>query len=180
MTALTRSLRNGLFAAAALVALSAPPVLAQEEPSASHLTAARQAIAAIDATDQFDSVLMNAATQIKGELIMNNPDRTDELSDMVDEAAIELAPRRAVLENEIARIYAQLFTEEELTAIAQFYASPAGQKLIQQGPLANRETVAAAEIWANALVRDLRAAADQGAREIIPAASATPATPPAQ
>lgn len=179
MTALTRSLRNGLFAAAALVALSAP-VLAQEEPSASHLAAARQAVAAINATEQFDVVLMNAATQIKGELFANNPDRTDELSDMVDEAAIELAPRRAALENEIARIYAQLFTEEELTAMSDFYGSPAGQKLIEQGPLANRETVAAAEIWANALVRDLRIAADQGARALVSPGSAAPATPPAQ
>lgn len=172
--AIMNSLRTGLLAVSMLGCVSLAPALAQEA-TPSHLAAARAAVAAINTTDQFDAVLMNAATQVKAELIANHPDRQSELSAMVDDAAIELAPRRADLENEVARIYARLFTEQELQAIGEFYGSEAGQKLIEQGPVATRETVAAAEIWANGIVRDLSAAADEGARAIVPAAA--PAAP---
>ena len=178
---LQSGLRGGLCAAVALAAVTATPVLAQDA-SASHLAAARDAIGAIDATQQFDQVLLNAATQIKAELIVNNPNLQTEISDMVDDSAIALAPRRADLENEIARVYSRLFTEQELREIAQFYGSPAGQKLITQGPGATREMMAAAEIWANGIVRDLRTAATEGARALAPAAeaTATPAAPAPQ
>ncbi|RYE72053.1 MAG: DUF2059 domain-containing protein [Hyphomicrobiales bacterium] len=63
---------------------------------------------------------MNAATQIKSDLIGSNPNMQSEISDMVDERAIALAPRRGDLENEVARTYAKLFTEQELKEIAAF------------------------------------------------------------
>ena len=55
-----------MCAAAALAILSAVPASAQEI-SPSHLAAARQAVDAIDTTEQFDQILLNAATQIKAE-----------------------------------------------------------------------------------------------------------------
>ncbi|WP_246160245.1 DUF2059 domain-containing protein [Aureimonas fodinaquatilis] len=161
-------------AAAALTALIAMPSQAQEV-SPSHLAAARQAVDAIDTTEQFDQILLNAATQIKAELIVNNPNLQSEISAMVDDNAIALAPRRADLENEIARIYAKMFTEQELREIAQFYDSEAGRKLIAQGPAAVRETMSAADIWANGIVRDLRNSADEGMRTLAPAVEGTPA-----
>ncbi|KAA0971242.1 DUF2059 domain-containing protein [Aureimonas fodinaquatilis] len=146
-----------------------------QEVSPSHLAAARQAVDAIDTTEQFDQILLNAATQIKAELIVNNPNLQSEISAMVDDNAIALAPRRADLENEIARIYAKMFTEQELREIAQFYDSEAGRKLIAQGPAAVRETMSAADIWANGIVRDLRNSADEGMRTLAPAVEGTPA-----
>ena len=92
---------------------------------------------------------------------------------MVDDNAIALAPRRADLENEIARIYAKIFTEQELREIGQFYASEAGRKLLAQGPAAVRETMGAADIWANGIVRDLRQSAEAGMRQLAPAAANT-------
>ncbi len=159
---------------AALVLMLPVTALAQDI-SDSHLAAARGAIEAIDATDQFDNILLNAATQIKSELIGNNPDRQTEISDMVDERALALAPRRGDLENEVARVYAKLFTEEELQQIGQFYNSEAGKKLLAQGPLATREMLGAAEVWSNGIVRDLRQSAIEGIRQIAPAANAAPA-----
>ncbi len=122
----SQTLRGGLFAAVTLVGLAVSPALAQEI-SPSHLAAAREAVDAIDTSEQFDQILLNAATQIKAELIVNNPDLQSKISEMVDDSAIALAPRRADLENEIARVYAKMFTEQELREISQFYNSEAGQ-----------------------------------------------------
>ena len=87
-------------------------------------------------------------------------------------AAIALAPRRADLENEIARIYAKIFTEQELREIGQFYSSEAGRKLIKQGPQASREMMAAADVWSNGIVRDLRDSAQKGMAKLAPPAAA--------
>ena len=132
----------------------------------SHLQAAREAIAAIHATDQLDEILPNAATQVKSELIANRPDKESEISDMVDDAAIKLAARRTDLEVEVARIYAQLFTEDELKSIASFYNSEAGKKLLSQGPQSTRGMLRAADIWSKGIVRDLRRAAFDGFRDM--------------
>jgi len=179
---LSDSLRRTMLATVALVGLSAVPAMAQDV-SPSHLAAAREAVDALDTTEQFDQILLNAATQIKAELIVNNPNLQTEISDMVDESAIALAPRRGALENEVARIYAKLFTEQELREVSQFYKSEAGRKLIQQGPQASREMLSAADVWSNGIVRDLRASAINGMAKLAPGASPTtapPGTAPAQ
>lgn len=174
--------RRGIVAAA--FALMVPASAMAQEYSASHIAAARAAIAAIDATAQFDNILPDAATQMKAELIPNNPDRQNEISDMVDERAIQLAPRRGALESEVARVYANLFTEEELRAIADFYESEPGQKLLAQGPAATRDMLQAVAVWSNGIERDLRQSVIEGMNEIYGAeepaeggAAADPAAP---
>jgi len=169
--ALSETVRRGLLLMAAVLPLSAAPALAQEI-SPSHLTAAREAVDSLDATEQFDQILLNSATQIKAELIVNNPDLQTQISEMVDEQALALAPRRNDLENEIARIYARLFTEQELREVSQFYTSEAGRKLIRQGPVATRDTLAAVDVWSNGIVRDLRNSAQTQMQQLAPPAAA--------
>ncbi|BDA85120.1 hypothetical protein Sa4125_26620 [Aureimonas sp. SA4125] len=187
---LNEMMRRGLLALTAAGLMAIAPARAQDA-SPEHLAAARAAVSAIDSTDQFDNILMNAATQIKADLIGNNPNIQSEISDMVDDRALALAPRRADLENEVARIYARLFTEQELSAIAAFYQSDAGKKLIAQGPVASREVMSAADVWSNGIVRDLRSSAAEGMASLVsslnsaavpiidPAAPVTPADPAA-
>lgn len=177
---LNEMMRRALFAVAALGLVG--PGLAgigsarAQDATPSHLAAARSAVDAVDSTEQFDNILLNAATQIKADLIGSNPDMQSAISDMVDDRALALAPRRGDLENEAARIYAKLFTEQELTAIAAFYNSDAGKKLLKQGPVATREMLAAADVWSNGIVRDLRTSAAAGMAQLMPQAS-NPAAP---
>lgn len=175
----SQSMRRSAFAAVAAMFLCPAAGMAQqsgdpqpaaeagsEDISQSHLKAARAAVAAIHATDQFDAILLNAATQIKSELIANRPDMEAKISDLVDDAAVNLAPRRADLETEIARIYARLFSEDDLNQISSFYDSEAGKKLLAQGPDATRNMLRAAEVWSRGIVRDLRQAAFDGFRQM--------------
>ncbi|WP_173931453.1 DUF2059 domain-containing protein [Chelativorans sp. Marseille-P2723] len=142
-----------LTAAMALSVLSAPG--AAQEISAEHLRAARTAIDAINATDEFDAILPQAAQGLKGELIQQHPHMEELINKTVDEKAIELASRRADLEREAALAYARVFTQEELEQIAAFYNSEAGKKLLSSGPAVTREVFQAAEIWRRGVVRDL-------------------------
>lgn len=141
-------------AMAALVAAFTVPALAQDVTE-EHLKSAREAISALKSTDQFDQVIPAAAAQLKVSLIRANGDLEEVISTTVDEQALAIVPRRGDLEREAANIYAKVFTKDELDAITAFYASPAGVKLIENGPLVTRELLKAAEIWSAGVSRDL-------------------------
>lgn len=162
-----------LLATASFVAL-AGGALAQEI-SETHMKAARAAVDAINATDLYDPILAQEAMKLKVNLIDQNPDIEALITQTVDEEALKLAGRRGDLENEAATIYARAMTEEELNAVAAFYTSPAGQKLLSQGPLVARDVQKAAEIWSNGLSRDLSVAVATKVNEVV--TSQAPAPP---
>lgn len=151
--------------AAAFVGLAAPAL--SQEPSAEHLSAARAALDAIDATDQFDAILPNAAQQLKTSLIQTAPNLVDVISVTVDETALSMAGRRADLEREAAAIYAKNFTIDELNAIRSFYESEAGQALLSKGPIVTRELLQAAEVWSNGINRDLSTATEEALQATV-------------
>lgn len=150
---------NGLRRFSVMVAASAFVAVSfsaqAQEIGESHIKAAHAAIGAIHATDSFDGILPQAAAALKQQLIQQNPDMQELITQTVDEKTLELASRRADLERESALVYAKAFSEKDLNDIAAFYSSEAGKKLIENGPIASRELVKAAEIWQNGIARDL-------------------------
>ncbi|WP_309086611.1 DUF2059 domain-containing protein [Chelativorans sp.] len=153
MTLAKRARTLAFSAAVALTALSLHA--GAQEVSEEHLKAARSAIDAINATDPFDGFLPEAAAALKAQLIQQSPNMVELINDTVDQKALELASRRADLENEAAAAYARIFSQEDLQNIATFYNSPTGKKLLQDGPIVTREVMQAAEIWRRGVVRDL-------------------------
>jgi uncharacterized protein len=154
MTFTNRMRRTFQATAASVLILTAGVAFAEEIP-ASQLAQARAALASIQATDQFDAILPQAADALKGELVQKDPNLEALISSTVDNEVLALAARRADLENEAARVYAKVFTEEELKAIADFYGTPAGKKLLKEGPIATRGLVDAANVWQAGIARDL-------------------------
>jgi hypothetical protein len=151
----------GRTMAATAIILSAVmvPTLKAQEVTEDQIKAARAAIAAIAATNGFDNILPNLAERLKTTLIQSSPNYEELITKTVDDKALELAARRSDLEHEAATIYAKTFTVEQLNAIATFYSSEAGKKLLNDGPIAQREMIKAADIWAAGISRDLNAAA---------------------
>ncbi|MBB4347714.1 DUF2059 domain-containing protein [Aliirhizobium cellulosilyticum] len=154
---------------------------AQEIPEA-HLAAARDAIKALNVTDRYDNILPALAENLKAQFIQSSPNFQDQISAIVNEQALTLAPRRADLEKEAATIYAKSFSVDELKAIATFFNTEAGKKLMTSTPLVARELGRAAEIWSNGISRDLTAQSTAKLRGVIdanpiqmPTAEAAPA-----
>ena len=127
-----------------------------QEITPEHLHAAKEAVAASKSTTSLDNILPRLAETAKTQLIANRPDAADQITQIVDEAAISLAPRRGDLEEEVARGYARIFTIEELNQITTFYNTPAGKKLIAETPTVARAIDQAARVWTNGVQRDLR------------------------
>lgn len=151
-----------------------------EEISASHLQAARKAIAAIQATEQFDMFLPHTARELKNELMRKDPNLEKVISKTVDEQAFLLVPRRADLEKEVARVYAKHFTERELNDITNFYSSAAGKKLLQKGPEAMADSVGAYDIWRQGIAQDLAANVGKVLNETLNANASSGSIPASQ
>lgn len=147
--------RSVAVALAAAIFFAAPAITRAQEISADHLAAAREAVSNSNSTRTLDGILPGIGEQMKQQLIANRPDAADQIAAIVDEATLSLAARRANLEDEVARIYARIFTPEELKQVAEFYKTEAGQKLIRETPVIARSMEEAARVWAAGVQRDL-------------------------
>jgi len=154
-----------MLAASAFVAVAS--AAHAQEISEPHLTSARAAIDAINATDQYDTIIPQAAQALMQELIQQNPDLQDLVITTVREKALELSSRRGDLEKEAALVYARAFTQPELDAITAFYTSEPGKKLLAVGPIVARELVKAAEIWQRGVARDLAEAVGSHLEQVV-------------
>ncbi len=150
-----------------------------QDISDAHLAAARAAVDAINATDLYDNILPQAAFALKAQLIQQNPNLQALIGATVDEKTIALAARRADLEREAALAYARVFPEADLNAIAAFYNTAPGKKLISDGPLVSREVAKAAEIWQRGISRDLAVEVGEQLQKVV-GAQAQPAPVPGE
>lgn len=74
-----------------------------------------------------------------------NPDRTAQISEMVDLIRAEFARYVPAVMDTVATVYARHFTAEELAQIAAFYETPVGRKVIRQMPILLSESMSEAE-----------------------------------
>ena len=148
----------GNFVRAAIVGVAlmavAPAAFAQEI-TASHLAVALDVVKSAKASRGFDSVLPLLAEQVENKLIRVRPDINKEIVAAVEDAALKLSARRAELDNDVARIWAKAFSEEELNTIAAFYKSPAGQKFADVGPQVVAESYQAVGHWSDRVGEEL-------------------------
>lgn len=163
-----------LAAATVLLSGMAFGSVSAQEISDEQMKAARAAINALGITNQFDSILPTLAEQLKSTMIQANPNFQEAISTTVDQQALALAARRSDLEKEAAATYAKSFTTDELKAMADFYNSEAGKKLLKDGPIATRELYKAADIWGQGISRDLANQSNKALEKIVK----VPAAPP--
>jgi hypothetical protein len=130
--------------------LLAGAVLAQPQsaPPASAVAAARELVEIKGGNAMFDPVIVSIVEQTKGALLQTNPQLAKDLNDVGTQLRNELAPRRAELMNEAAKLYAARFTEQEVKDMVTFYKSPLGKKMIAQEPVVLDEAFNYVQQWA--------------------------------
>jgi hypothetical protein len=152
MSFLANLVRAGLVGVALL---AAPSFASAQEISASHLAAALDVVKNAKASRGFDNVLPTLAGQVEDRLIRQRPDLHKEITAAVEAAALKLAARRADLDNDVARVWAKHFDENELKTISDFYKTSAGQKFAEVGSLVYAETLDAVSHWSDRLGEEL-------------------------
>jgi hypothetical protein len=147
-----RAVRAAALAAA--MAVITPAAFAQQ-PTPAAVATAKELVTATGSTALFNPLIAGVIGQAKNLFLQQNPALNKDLNEIAAKLHAEYAPRFNELSDEVARLYATHFTEQELKDILAFYKSPAGKKLLNEQPQVVDESMKFAQNWANTLGEDV-------------------------
>jgi hypothetical protein len=142
-----RQLTRVACAAAVLSFAFTAGVGAQSKPTPAALLTAKELIELKGASKAYDPLVAGIIEYHKNFFMQNNPNLAKDLDLVARKLAAELQPRKAEMQQELARIYAEHFTEQELKDALAFYKTPLGQKLITEEPKVLDDSLKAADAW---------------------------------
>ena len=157
MSAIKALQRAARAAAIAVALVAANPVVHAQQPSAASMLVAKQLISVTGATTLFNPLIAGVVEQAKLLYLQQNPGLAKDLNEIAAKMRKDLQPRFAEVTNQIAKLYATHFTEQELKAILAFYQSPVGKKLLVQQPVVVDSSMKFAQGWANKLSEQVTA-----------------------
>jgi hypothetical protein len=108
---------------------------------------AKEIITLKGAAGIFESVIPATIEQAKNVLLQTNPMLAKDFNEVALKLRSELAPRAADLLTEVAKLYANRFSEAELKDALAFFKSPVGRKLVAEEPRIIDQSVEVAEAW---------------------------------
>ena len=128
-------LAAGLALALTLSALPASSQQAQQPAplkpaSPSALAAARDLLTVKNVSQVYASAVPNIVQRTKDAFLANNLSYQKDLNEVALVVAQNLAGREKEIGEQMAKIYASDFTEQELKDLTAFYKTPIGQKLL--------------------------------------------------
>ncbi|MET1415048.1 DUF2059 domain-containing protein [Roseibium sp. HPY-6] len=129
--------------------------IAQDEISESHIAAAKRVAEVTKVLEPFDDILPILAEQTRTAFIQAEPTRAEEIIEVTQEVALQLAPSRAELNALVYQAWAKNFTEDELNELAVFYQTELGQKLTSTLPAVTQLSVGAAREWQDKTSTDM-------------------------
>jgi hypothetical protein len=149
--AIGRPLQAAVLAAAVLAATSA----FAQAPSAAAMASARQLVTVTGATALFSPLVAGVVEQAKILYLQQNPALGKDLNEIAAQMRKDLQPRFKDVEEEVAKLYAEHFNEQELKEILAFYQSPVGKKVLQEQPKVVEGSMKYAQDWANKLSEEV-------------------------
>ncbi len=117
-----------------------------QEPSPSHIAAARELVSAAGASNSIDRI-MPALTDEMRKQITTRPEMTKDLDEVLKAMAPELEQQRQQAYFVAARSYAKWLSEGEIRDAVTFFRSPAGLKYVQAQADITSDLVSTVGAW---------------------------------
>ena len=114
------------------------------------LAAAKEILAMKNASAMYANAVPNLVEQTKNVLMQSNLNYQKDLNEVAVIVAKNLAGREKEIDEVMAQVYANEFTEQELKDLVTFYKSPLGQKLLLSEPRAIQFSMSYMNQWAQA------------------------------
>lgn len=143
-----------LAAIVTVLTLSSPAAYAQKASPAA-VAAANEIVSTTGAMALFQPLIPGVIEQAKNLYLQQNPGLGKDANAIALQMREDLAPRISEISNQIALLYAERFTEQELKDLLAFYKSPLGKKLIAQQPVVVDSSLKFAQDWANKLSEEV-------------------------
>lgn len=145
---LTKLFSAVLVAAAvtgASVSLSVPAHA--ESVSDARVQAAKEVLQATGAAQQFDTIMPLMLKQINQSIIASNPKLKEPLQAMFNDIVKAFSGRKQELLDDIAKLYAERFTVEEMGELTKFYRTEVGRKFVAAQPQLAAESMKLGQQW---------------------------------
>jgi len=135
------------------LALSVLPASAQQPAplkpaSPSAIAAAKDLLAAKNVNQVYANAVPNIVQRTKDAFLANNLNYQKDLNEVAVVVAQALTGREKEIGEQMAKIYASDFTEQEMKDLTTFYKSPIGQKLLNQEPKSIQTSMTFMSQWA--------------------------------
>jgi uncharacterized protein len=127
------------------------PLASAQQPSPAAMASAKELISITGTTTLFSPLIAGVVEQAKALYLQQNPALSKDLNEIATQMRAELQSRFSELTDEVARLYAANFTEQELKDILAFYKTTAGKKLLAEQPKIVDTSMKFAQDWANKL-----------------------------
>jgi hypothetical protein len=136
---------------AALFCAGISPFKAQaQQPSPAAIAIAREMVIVKGAAAMTQPLAFGVIESAKDGFVPTNPNLMRELNEVATALHKELdAKGNNEALDQLARAYANRFTEQELKDLVAFYKTPLGQKLTREEPVALQEGLQNAQNWAD-------------------------------
>jgi uncharacterized protein len=136
------------------LAASIGPAVAQQ-PSATAIATAKELITVKGAVALYEPLVRGVIEQAKSVFLQTNPTLGKDLNEVAAKLRTDYAPRGAEVMNDVAKLYASRFTEQELKDALAFYKSPLGRKMVTEEPEILDQSMRNAQNWANRLSEEV-------------------------
>ena len=133
---------------------------AQSTPDAARIAAAKEMMQVAGVAKQFEEVMPLLLQQLAQSFIALAPQKGQEIRDVFGQLGGRFNARKGELIDQIAALYAEQLSVEELNAVIGFYRSAAGAKIISIQPHVMRQGMLLGQRWGAEIGREI----DQEAR----------------
>ncbi|MFN3398926.1 MAG: DUF2059 domain-containing protein [Ferrovibrio sp.] len=129
-----------LLLVATLLGFSANEAKAQTTLNPAALTEARKIVEVLGAIKTFEQSFNGSVSDI---LARMNPGKEAEARKVAEDILLpELKSLLPVIAEEYAKLYAQVFSADELRAMGEFYATPVGKRIAEKSPVYAQQSMA--------------------------------------
>lgn len=143
-----RTASAAMLALGLILVLPGAPANAQQ-PSPGAIATAKEVITVKGAAAVYAPLVPGVIEQAKGVFLQSNPMLSKDLNEVAAKLRAEYAARSEEIVNDVAKLYASRFTEQELKDTLAFYKSPLGRKLLVEEPAVLDQSMRNAQTWAN-------------------------------
>jgi hypothetical protein len=152
-----KTLSNVLLAAGVALMLCGASAQAQQAkpPSAAAIGYAKEILTAKNVSAIYQGAVPGLVQRTKDVLLQANLNYQKDLNEVAVKVAKDLAGREQEIGEQMAKIYAGAFTEQELKELAVFYKSPLGAKAIAQEPAAFNAARQYMDQWAQKFAEEI-------------------------
>lgn len=144
--------------AVAILALAIPAIISAasaQAPDPARLAAAKDMMEASRVDKQFEQVIPLLLDRLKESFRTLAPDKRGVIDGVFQQMQSKFISRRGELLDEIAALYAQRLEAAEMKAVAEFYRSPVGSKLIDAQPQIMQDSIMAGQRWGQRIGREI-------------------------